>query len=90
MQIWQVISFRTSHVQHQELYKRSIFNLVPVYNALPQHVVNHATVTEFQAALTRAARFMCHTNHEDWQQFLSARHHKVEFLQHWHDIFTNE
>ena len=50
----------------RELYNRSIFALVRVYNMLPQFVVDMTSVTGFQKALTRMARRRCAANDPEW------------------------
>ena len=53
------------------LFCRSIFSMVPVYNMLPQSVVNTKTVRDFQKRLTVSARMHCTTESENWQEICS-------------------
>ena len=73
-QIWDVMGLRTQAMSHTELYRRSLFHLVHVYNALPRQVVHCSTVSTFQHQLTNIARYKCSQHHDNWQTFLSARH----------------
>ena len=77
------------NMEHPELLRRSVFGLIPVYNALPQHVVNHGTVHDFHSRLTAAARVKCRAHHADWHSFLSARSHNESYLSQWQSIFDN-
>jgi len=54
---------------HQRgLYERSIFNIVHVYNRLPQEVVDIASVSNFQACLTAMAKRKCDVGARNWRQ----------------------
>ena len=57
-----------------ELRRRSLFNLVHVYNALPQSIVNCISISDFQHELTEVARKKLHLHHNNWRTFLAARH----------------
>ena len=50
-----------------------MFGLVRVYNFLPQAVVDAASVTTFQTALTKLVRDACGKGHEHWATLLSPR-----------------
>ena len=78
--IWDITGLRTQRLQHPDLYSRSLFHLVHVYNALPRHVVQCQTVSTFQHELTSIARSKCSQHHENWQTFLSARHFQGTLL----------
>ena len=56
-----------------ETTRRSVFGLVRVYNFLPQAVVDSASVTAFQTALTKLARDACEKGQENWATLLSPR-----------------
>ena len=56
-----------------ELFKRSIFALVGIYNRLPQYIVDLPTVQQFQRELTRIAKSFCEVQHPRWKCFLSHR-----------------
>ena len=43
----------------QDMYFRSIFGLVHVYNRLPQHLVNASSVKPFKSILTKLPRQRC-------------------------------
>ena len=60
------------HYQH-DLHKRSIFGMTRIYNSLPQNVVDHDNVKNFQSALTIMARTACQNNQECWWNLFSAR-----------------
>ena len=85
-QFWQ-LPIMQRNMQHPELLRRSIFNLVPVYNKLPQHVIDQSSVHDFQKKLTAAARYKCMNHHTDWNTFLSARSHDSQYLDRWQSIF---
>ena len=55
------------------LYKRSIFGMVDVYNALPQAVIDTKTVQEFQSELTKIARVRCRTDAANWESSFADR-----------------
>jgi hypothetical protein len=41
---------------HRALFNRTIFAMVDIYNALPQHIVDNTSVSEFQRDLTQLVR----------------------------------
>ena len=49
------------------LFCRSVFSMVPIYDMLPQSVVNTKTVKDFQKRLILSARMHCTTGVENWQ-----------------------
>lgn len=51
-----------------DMYFRSIFGMVHVYNRLPQYVVDSTSVTEFQSKLTKLARQRCLNWDENWHR----------------------
>ena len=54
---------------HQRgLYERSIFNLMHVYNRLPQEVVDIDSVSNFQACLIAMAKRKCDAGAINWRQ----------------------
>ena len=55
------------------LHDRSIFAMVHTYNNLPQKVVDCASVSEFQTALTKIARAKCEVGLPDWQYTFDCR-----------------
>ena len=59
-------------VFQQSLHSRSIFGMVYVYNHLPQHVVDCATISCFQRLLTKAVRRACEQSDPAWQDLLSC------------------
>ena len=61
------------HVAYHDLMKRSVFQLVDVYNNLPRTARMLNNVSEFQRQLTQYARNLCMTDHESWDTFLAAR-----------------
>ena len=52
---------------HLELFKRSIFAMVDVYNHLPQYAVDSISVSTFQKHLTRIARARCENALPEWK-----------------------
>ena len=51
----------------RQLYFRSMFGMVHVYNRLPQHVVDIDSVSGFQSCLTQMAREKCEAGVPNWQ-----------------------
>ena len=51
-----------------QLYWRSLFGLIHVYNRLPTHIVESTSVKVFQARLTAGARLRCHHWDPHWQK----------------------
>ncbi len=60
-------------MQYSSIYERSLFRLIHVYNALPQHVRAFNNIKEFQCCLTQIARIKCELEHDNWYTFLSPR-----------------
>ena len=56
-----------------DIFTRSIFGLVRVYNLLPQHWVSAKTVSSFQRLLTNAAKEACQRNIAGWESMFSPR-----------------
>ena len=56
-----------------QLFRRSIFGMVHIYNSLPQNVVDCPCVSSFQTALTMIARQRCEDLHPRWQHTFSCR-----------------
>jgi len=73
-QLWNKIALDSNCTFQPELRRRSLFNLVHVYNALPQSIVNCISISDFQHELTEVARNKLHLHHNNWQTFLAARH----------------
>jgi hypothetical protein len=57
----------------QGLHSRSIFQLVHVYNRLPQELVDCTSVSDFQRGLTLIARNKCETGDPSWDSCFSCR-----------------
>ena len=55
------------------LHDRSIFAMVHSYNNLSQKVVDCASVSEFQTALTKIVRAKCEVGLPDWQFTFDCR-----------------
>jgi len=72
-QLWNLISITAGCTFYPEMAKRSLFQLVYVYNALPQHVVDNVEISLFQQALTDISRMKLTQDHSDWHTFLSPR-----------------
>ena len=62
------------------LYRRSIPNMVHIYNLLPQSFVDCSTVSAFQNKLTAISRLKCIMNAERWKIWLSAREYSMQNL----------
>jgi hypothetical protein len=61
-------------VQFQlQLFKRSIFGMVDVYNGLTQEVVDLKTVKDFQSELTKIARTRCQAGDANWYFSFACR-----------------
>ena len=61
-------------VQFQlQLFKRSIFGMVDVYNGLAQEVVDLKTVKDFQSELTKIARTRCQAGDANWYFSFACR-----------------
>ena len=54
-------------VYMRQLYRRSIFHVVLVYNRLPQEVVDITSVSKFQACLTDMAKRKCADGKPNWR-----------------------
>ena len=83
--IWPFVGDARAQMQHPDLFKRSIFQLVFVYNALPQAIVDAISVSEFQHHLTNVARRLCFIGNPYWQTFLSGR--EFGTVQGWRQLF---
>ena len=57
----------------QGLYDRSIFAMVDIYNNLPQHAVDNATVSGFQNYLNHIAHTRCQQGDVVWASSFSRR-----------------
>ena len=55
------------------LHRRSIFGMVPIYNRLPQSVVDCPSVSAFQSQLTKMATEKCKNDDQTWRSLFSAR-----------------
>ena len=55
-QMWDIMGFQTQRTFHNEIYRRSIFHVVHVYNALPRRVVDCSTVSALQHELSQITR----------------------------------
>ena len=56
-----------------DLFKRSIFAMVDVYNHLPQHVIDSDSVSIFQKHLTNIARVRCESSTPNWMYTFDKR-----------------
>ena len=56
-----------------DMYNRSIFGLVRVYNLLPEYLVNLNTVKDFQSGLQGIVKERALRNCNDWELTLSPR-----------------
>ena len=72
-QLWNIMNMHSECTFQPELARRSVFQLVHVYNSLPQSIVNCQSISDFQHELTVVARHKLSLHHENWRTFLSAR-----------------
>ena len=72
-QLWNIMNTHSECTFQPELARRSVFQLVHVYNSLPQSIVNCNSVSDFQHELTAVARHKLSLHHENWHTFLAAR-----------------
>jgi hypothetical protein len=56
-----------------QLFKRSIFGMVDVYNALSQEMVDLKSVKDFQSELTKFARARCVAGDANWISSFAGR-----------------
>ena len=63
---------------HTELLRRTALGLPRVYNNLPNKVVEHKAVKDFQKALTNFVRQQLKQNRKDWKTCLSPRSTRVD------------
>ena len=66
-----------------ELFNRSIFGMVHVYNRLPQDIVDLSTVCKFQNALTNIIRYWCNRGHVPWKSCLHNCANVLRACQDW-------
>jgi len=64
----QLESYLMQCTTRHSLYERSIFNMVHVYNRLPQEVVDINNVSGFQSCLTDMAKHRCNAGARNWRQ----------------------
>ena len=64
----QLESYMSQITCRQDLYFRSIFGLVHVYNRLPQNIVDLTSVQAFQSTLTKLARRRCLSWDANWRK----------------------
>ena len=57
----------------QNLFQRSIFGMVSVYNSLPQATVDCSTVRDFQSVLTAEVKNLCQQGFAGWRIHFSSR-----------------
>ena len=55
------------------LYHRSIFAMVGVYNIFSQNLVDCSTVREFQSCLTAEVKDLCQQGSPQWRDYFSSR-----------------
>ena len=72
-QLWNIVNMHEECTFQPELARRSVFQLVHVYNSLPQSIVNCSSVSDFQHELTAVVRHKLSLHHENWHTFLAAR-----------------
>ena len=67
------LSNRAHTIEFREnLWRRSVFGLVTVFNRLPQHVVDQEDVSSFQTCLTEQVRAHCALGTTDWHAIFDA------------------
>ena len=57
------------NLQSPSVLKRSLFGMVCVYNRLPNHIVQLATVKHFQSGLQRLLKEKARCNYNSWEAF---------------------
>ena len=60
---------------HTDTLRRSALGLVGVYNLLPEFVVAHETVSDFQKELQDLVKARAATGDDNWPGLFSPRHH---------------
>ena len=53
--------------------RHSLFGLIGVYNLLPNYIVQHETVKEFQKSLSKLLREHAKTGRDNWSDMFSCR-----------------
>ena len=64
----QIESYLSMCTGRRALYERSIFQMVHVYNRLPQEVIDIDNISGFQACLTSMAKRRCIAGTSNWRQ----------------------
>ena len=59
---------------NRNLFNRSLFGLVTVYNSLPQIIVDFKTIADFQSALTNLTRYRCAQKKDGWKFSCNSVH----------------
>ena len=59
---------------NRNLFNRSLFGLVAVYNRLPQILVDFKTIADFQSVLTNLARYRCAPKKDGWKFSFNSVH----------------
>ena len=65
-------NFLKVQFQHA-LFNRSIFGMAHIYNRLPQHLMDCASVSSFQRGLTSMVRDACRIHASEWQSMFACR-----------------
>ena len=65
----QVSTGYTEAIEHRQLYDRSLFMYMHIYNRLPQSVVDCQSTKEFQSKLTHLCKENARMGDEHWRNF---------------------
>jgi len=64
----QIDTYSDACLFRHNLYQRSLFGMIHIYNRLPQGLVSSTSVKEFQTRLTHAAKERCGSGDPRWQR----------------------
>ena len=65
------------HDRRTDVFKRSAFGLIAVYNLLPAHVVASESVKAFQSLLQKELRKAAHLGINNWQRLFAPDHRSL-------------
>ena len=68
----QLVNHVSSIVARLQLWRRSIFSLVSVFNCLPQHVVDLEDVSTFQTWLSDWTKLQCNNGNANWYKLFDS------------------
>ena len=68
---------------YAQIFNRSIYHYIAVYNLLPQEFVDLETVSAFQSRLTRIAKDRVEQGHASWRTTLLSPFDAIRIFNHW-------